>query len=417
MVRGRGGKILVFVFVFLVVFGFSDRLVYADPPNSDATCTAISAGHCEDAGFSSLTDCRTNFKKFGTCDVKAPPKKTQICCIPTNPTQSDTECKALDPGATCARSCPTTGFTRHGTCRVDGTIPGTISCCVPDGTASTSTASTPSSTASLQYTPLENLPGFEGQGGDFASYFGALYKLALWIVGISALFMLVVGGFLYLSSAGNTSLLNTAKKTIYSALIGLVIALVSWLLLDTINGDLTNLHLSGLTGATGVSNSGAGGSPGTGATPGPGGSSTSGTYTHAEAVAALSAAGIGVTSSTGCLGKDADGCTTLDQIPKAAIDNLIAIKKDCGCSFDVTGGTETAGHVSHGPGLPIVDVKQDPTLGNFLCSKAGGCTTGDLSKSPGYGISKICVMNNEWAKMRYSCPNYWEKQPHFHLAF
>ena len=74
--------------------------------------------------------------------------------------------------------------------------------------------------------------------------------------------MLVVGGFLYLSSAGNTALLGTAKKTIYSALIGLVIALVSWLLLDTINSDLTNLKLSGLSGV--ISSGSSGGTTGTG---------------------------------------------------------------------------------------------------------------------------------------------------------
>ncbi|MFZ1735784.1 MAG: pilin [Candidatus Moraniibacteriota bacterium] len=305
-------------------------------------------------------------------------------------------------------------LTQYGSC--GSNQQGGSVCCIPkDCSPTTTPTANTSGSTSLNYTPLENLPGFDGQSGDFATYFGNLYKLALWIVGISALFMLVVGGFLYLSSAGNTSLLGTAKKYIYSALIGLVIALISWLLLDTINGDLTNLKLSGLNGAIGTA-----GAPGTTGSPsagtGPGGSTTTGTYTHAEAVAALSAAGIGVKSSTGCLGKDAAGCTTLEQIPKSAIDNLIAIKKDCGCSFDVTGGTETAGHVSHGPGKPIVDVTQDTTLGNFLYSKAGGSGGATITKSPGYGIGKICV-TTAWEKLNYGCGNYREKEAHFHLVF
>lgn len=245
------------------------------------------------------------------------------------------------------------------------------------------------------------MPGFEGESGDFATYFKNLYLLALWIVGISALFMLVVGGFLYLSSAGNTSLVGTAKKTIYGALIGLVIALISWLLLDTINSDLTNLKLSGLSGAVGTS-----GTSGGGTGPGPGGSSIPGTYTDAEARAALSAAGIGVKENN----------TSLEGIPKSAIENLIAIKKDCNCTVFVTGGTETAGHVSHGPGKPIVDLRQDPALGNFLYLKAGGSGNTHISRSPGYGISKICV-TREWEKLTFNCGDYRESTPHFHLKF
>lgn len=155
-----------------------------------------------------------------------------------------------------------------------------VLCFKGDASARRGISSTPSSpsgsTAALNYTPLENLPGFEnlesreieGCGSNmFCKYFKALYLLALWIVGISALFMLVVGGFLYLSSAGNTHLLGTAKKAIYAALIGLIIALISWLLLDTINSDLTNLKLSGLSGAVGTSTNGGATSGNEGKTP------------------------------------------------------------------------------------------------------------------------------------------------------
>ncbi len=413
------GRISIFLLVFLAIFSFLGKISFAADPTTEAECKGLTPnpGRCVEEPLIGSAVCNGNESIVGSCEKTG--VNNRVCCVPQGST-NDATCLKLNCNGTkgvCQKVSCANGLKKNGIC--DTSLGISQVCCIPtdctpsENPAGANTAT--SSTTSLNYTPLENLPGFDGQSGDFATYFGNLYKLALWIVGISALFMLVVGGFLYLSSAGNTSLLGTAKKYIYSALIGLVIALISWLLLDTINGDLTNLKLSGLNGAIGTS-----GAPGTTGSPsvgtGPGGSTTTGTYTHAEAVAALSAAGIGVKSSTGCLGKDAAGCTTLEQIPKSAIDNLIAIKKDCGCSFDVTGGTETAGHVSHGPGKPIVDVTQDTTLGNFLYSKAGGSGGATITKSPGYGIGKICV-TTAWEKLNYGCGNYREKEAHFHLVF
>lgn len=419
----QSGKMFVFLSVIAVVFGFFGNLSFAAEPNSDITCNAKPLdGVCKEAGKECTPG--AGYQKYGHCDkVDAP------CCVPdanvpksgSTPITTKTECEATKGSdgknayciTTVGQNCSTFSLDQIGTCADLGS--GTA-CCAAKGTPvpGGSTSSTPSSSASsLQYAPLENLPGFEGESGDFATYFKNVYLLALWIVGISALFMLVVGGFLYLSSAGNTSTLGYAKKTIYGALIGLVIALISWLLLNTINADLTNLKLSGLSGAVG---SGAGSGTGTpSAGTGPGGSSTTGTYTHDEAVAALRAAGIDVTSSSGRIGCSDVGCTTLEGIPKATIDNLIAIKKDCGCSFNVTGGTES-GHASHGKGKPIVDVTQDATLGNFLYSKAGGTGSTTISKSPGYGISKMCV-TTAWEKLNFGCGGYRETSPHFHLVF
>ena len=408
---GKIGKLGVFFSAFVLVFLFSDKTVLAVKTGDSCTVSGYT-GTCRVYS----EGCNSGEKKVGvgTCESGG---TAYVCCVTTNDDISSTDDECKKANGLCEASLPCSDNRQEkGYCTTS--IIGVIkSCCTDPKTSSTSTGSGTSSssgTASLKYTPLENLPGFEDQGGDFATYFGNLYKLALWIVGISALFMLVVGGFLYLSSAGNTALLGTAKKTIYSALIGLVIALVSWLLLDTINSDLTNLKLSGLSGAiSSGSSSGTGSSASAGT--GSGGSTATGTYTHAEAAAALSAAGIGITSSSGRIGCSDVGCTTLEGIPKSAIDNLISIKKDCGCSFNVTGGTE-AGHASHGSGKPIVDVTQDTTLGNFLYSKAGGSGGATITKSPGYGISKICV-TTAWEKLNFGCGSYREDAAHFHLVF
>ncbi|MDD5083864.1 MAG: pilin [Candidatus Moranbacteria bacterium] len=96
-----------------------------------------------------------------------------------------------------------------------------------------------------QYQQLENIPGYEGNK-TFPEYVSSVYQLALWIIGISAMFMLTVGGFMYLTSAGNTSSASTAKGVIKDALIGLTLGLAAWLIVNTINPDLTTLNFSGV---------------------------------------------------------------------------------------------------------------------------------------------------------------------------
>jgi hypothetical protein len=101
----------------------------------------------------------------------------------------------------------------------------------------------PQAAAQYTYTPMEKIPGFEN-ATDFPNFLLALTKFGIWTVGIVALFMITVGGFMYMTSAGNTSRMDTAKKVIYDSLFGLIIALASWLLLFIINPDLVKVTLS-----------------------------------------------------------------------------------------------------------------------------------------------------------------------------
>ena len=99
----------------------------------------------------------------------------------------------------------------------------------------------------LHYQLLEKIPGTENiSGSDLPSYVSAIYKVALVVVTLSAVLMLSVGGFMYLTSAGNVSAIGTAKGIIYDSLIGLVIALSAWLILYIINPDLVQITLNGL---------------------------------------------------------------------------------------------------------------------------------------------------------------------------
>ncbi len=94
------------------------------------------------------------------------------------------------------------------------------------------------------YTPMENIPGFENAATDFPNYILSITKFAIWAVGIAALFMITIGGFMYMTSAGNTSRMDSAKKVIFDAVIGLIVALSAWLLLFVINPDLVKVNIS-----------------------------------------------------------------------------------------------------------------------------------------------------------------------------
>lgn len=213
----------------------------------------------------------------GTCKVANPPNfgcesGTQkgvgmcsdtlvdnACCVPVNPDGS------LNPGMSeeeCSKAVSQGGL--GGNCGVDdgscernnGTVVGGCTelpggadqvCCVTE--ESKKTAEEESGVATVgdvnigtKYTPLENIPFI--QGSTFQSYVEGLYTLALILIVLGAVFMLVIGGFTYLTSAGNTHQMGSAKEIVYGALFGLVLALVSYIIMNTINPDLVNLNVS-----------------------------------------------------------------------------------------------------------------------------------------------------------------------------
>lgn len=97
------------------------------------------------------------------------------------------------------------------------------------------------------YTPLEPIPGTSGTTNTFPAYINAIYKFAIWSVGISAMFMIIIGGFMYFTAAGNNSKMESGKKIIADALYGLIAVLVAWTVLNTINPNLTNISLESVS--------------------------------------------------------------------------------------------------------------------------------------------------------------------------
>ena len=75
-----------------------------------------------------------------------------------------------------------------------------------------------------------------------------LYYLIIGISGFSAFFMFVWGGFKWVYSAGDPNIIGEAKDKLTSAAIGILIVLSAYLILQTINPELTTLSLPVLPG-------------------------------------------------------------------------------------------------------------------------------------------------------------------------
>ena len=89
------------------------------------------------------------------------------------------------------------------------------------------------------YEPLVRLPGLPPTGPvTLSQYTIGLYNFLLSIVGIVAVMMLIIGGIKYITAAGNASVIGDAKDTISNALFGLLLALLSWVIVSTINPDV-----------------------------------------------------------------------------------------------------------------------------------------------------------------------------------
>jgi hypothetical protein len=266
---------------------------------------------------------------------------------------------------------------------------------------------TPTKQQVFDYKLLESFPGFYNKNSVMSDLPGlvlSLYKFGIWTVGIAGLFMMVVGGIMYMGSAGNNSTATSAKGIITDSLIGIVAALAAYLVLYVINPDLTTINLKftavsieepSLTASEYVA--------------------IPGQLSDVVAKQRLSAAGIGVKNNV-CANVGDSNCTTLEGIPAKAINGLIAMKNSCGsCSFFVTGGTE-GGHKSHGPGRPMIDVRYTQDIRNFLAS------TKNSKAYAQYGLSQVCTLETDLVSVSYN--RSYEKQckdpsgePHFHLSF
>ena len=253
--------------------------------------------------------------------------------------------------------------------------------------------------AQYQYNLLEKIPGFEGKTNDFPSYILAIYKFGIWTVGIAALLMITIGGFMYLTSAGNTSKSGGAKEIIKDALIGLVIALAAYLVLYVINPDLVKINIK----FSPIGSGGGGTIPGG---TGPQGGNTSPTVGCGKTVdAAVAKRNSGCTYSqalrNGCNGNPAyTDCSNLVE----------SSYQQAGCSSP--GGNTAAIYANSQPigdksSLKAGDLIVRP--GHVVMCENDGCST--VIHAPGTGKpitskSSSYYLNSNWGGQVVRASNY-----------
>jgi len=97
----------------------------------------------------------------------------------------------------------------------------------------------------INYTPLAPLPGFTSidvtDVSSLSIYLNTMIALFIGISAVLAVIMIVLGGIQYATSELISSK-EAGKERIRNALFGLLLALGSWLILNTINPDLLNTN-------------------------------------------------------------------------------------------------------------------------------------------------------------------------------
>ncbi len=78
-----------------------------------------------------------------------------------------------------------------------------------------------------------------GDGGALGNIFATIANIILFLVGAVAVIMLIIGGFRYVTSNGDANAISGAKNTILYAIIGIVVAFMSYAAVNFIVTSLT----------------------------------------------------------------------------------------------------------------------------------------------------------------------------------
>lgn len=104
----------------------------------------------------------------------------------------------------------------------------------------------------LKFNPNISVPGTDFKHSDdkkggvpvtnslLGDYIGGIYKFFVGIAGILAVIMIAIGGLLWLFSSGDSGKITKAKEIIIGAVVGLILVLGSYLILNTVNPALVS---------------------------------------------------------------------------------------------------------------------------------------------------------------------------------
>jgi hypothetical protein len=105
--------------------------------------------------------------------------------------------------------------------------------------------------AQLINTFVNNCPADTGvrcSEGSIASIFRLIINWALAIAFIAAVIVLIYGGFLYITSAGNTEQATKGKTAIMNALVGVVIIVLSYIIVQIVYRFVSGSGTGGVLG-------------------------------------------------------------------------------------------------------------------------------------------------------------------------
>ena len=166
-----------------------------------------------------------------------------------------------------------------------------------------------------------------------------VYQFALLIGGLLAFGAIVYGGIKYVVAAGSPSAKSDGREWISGALWGLLLLLGAYLILHTINPNLTNLNLPTLEKLKPPETVAPAGEAGSGA--------AADTLTDPQARGQLIQKINGVLRA--CFPPSiATNCVSLANMRQATVDEVIGLKEKCACYVYVTGGTEPGHDVGSG---------------------------------------------------------------------
>ena len=78
----------------------------------------------------------------------------------------------------------------------------------------------------------------DGVDGDLFSIFQTVSNILLILIGAVAVIMLIIGGFRYVASGGDSSAIEGAKNTILYAVIGIVVAFLAYAAINFLTEQL-----------------------------------------------------------------------------------------------------------------------------------------------------------------------------------
>lgn len=238
-----------------------------------------------------------------------------------------------------------------------------------------------------------------GSAPDFGCVFQTVQNLLAFAVSIGSIIatlMIAYAGILLITSPINAENRTKAKNMLTNAVIGLVIALSAWLIIDFVMKALYNgaaagaaFHKAEALPWNGIISTTGGKlcfvpTQTTGSTTGPGPTATGGPGTASGTLMSSGISGVTLSSTGNCTDKNKSTCTSLDGMQPALLQQISNIKNSCSnCTITITGGTETGhstnGAYTHGNGYKV-DLRLDSGLDKLLEGLIStGTRTGDGS--------------------------------------